>query len=208
MPDGIEIMEKYNCINCSILFVSNKGCATRTPKFCSKKCSAIYNCAKPDVREKMSVAKIGVVPYNKLIRYNSKCLECNKEIENRIGAKYIKKFCSMDCRNKNYTKRNYLHITGKNSHFYKHGNCNENTKERKSGKYKNWRISVFKRDNYTCVFCGQIGGKLNADHIKPFSIYKEFRYDLDNGRTLCLNCHYKTDTYGSKMLKYAEIKNI
>lgn len=36
---------------------------------------------------------------------------------------------------------------------------------------KEWkRISkaVFKRDNYTCQYCGKVGGKLEVDHIFPF----------------------------------------
>jgi hypothetical protein len=74
---------------------------------------------------------------------------------------------------------------------------------RKSKEYKEWRKSVFERDNYTCVECGQVGGKLHADHIKPFAYFKEERLSLPNGRTLCISCHKKTDTYLSGALKYA-----
>lgn len=69
---------------------------------------------------------------------------------------------------------------------------------RHSFEYRLWRETVFKRDNYTCVWCGERGGKLNADHIKPFALYPELRFAIDNGRTLCVPCHKTTDTYGNK----------
>ena len=58
-----------------------------------------------------------------------------------------------------------------------------------------WRLAVFERDKYTCQECGCIGGKLNADHIKPLSIFPELALDLENGQTLCVPCHKKTKTY-------------
>lgn len=70
---------------------------------------------------------------------------------------------------------------------------------RQSTEYKLWREAVFKRDNYQCIWGGkEHGSKLHADHIKPFALYPELRFAIDNGRTLCIECHYKTDTYGGK----------
>lgn len=71
---------------------------------------------------------------------------------------------------------------------------------RNSAKYKTWRKSVFERDDYVCVECGDKSSKghqviLNADHIKQFAYYPELRFELSNGRTLCLDCHKLTDTY-------------
>lgn len=73
---------------------------------------------------------------------------------------------------------------------------------RKSKRYKVWRKSVFERDDYTCQNCFVRGGKLNADHIKPFAFFEELRFDVNNGRTLCMSCHQATETYGRRAYKY------
>ena len=65
--------------------------------------------------------------------------------------------------------------------------------------YVLWRIAVFTRDDYTCQNCNVRGGELNADHIKPWALYPELRYAIDNGRTLCVNCHRQTDTWGARI---------
>lgn len=57
---------------------------------------------------------------------------------------------------------------------------------------KLWRIGVYKRDYYTCQMCGKHGGKLHAHHIKSWKDFPELRFDLDNGITLCAECHRKT----------------
>ena len=85
---------------------------------------------------------------------------------------------------------------GENSHTWKGGITPINSLIRHSPEYKLWRKSVFERDNYTCRFCGQRGKVIHADHIKSFSLFPELRFAIDNGRTLCKECHLKTDNYG------------
>lgn len=79
--------------------------------------------------------------------------------------------------------------------------------------YRRWRSDVFTRDDFTCQFCGIRGGKLEADHFpKQFSdILDEYAiknisdatscielWNINNGRTLCHECHVKTDNYLKK----------
>ena len=43
--------------------------------------------------------------------------------------------------------------------------------------------------------CGKRAGELHTNHIKPFAIFPELRFELANGRTLSVPCHKKTPTY-------------
>ena len=95
-------------------------------------------------------------------------------------------------------------LSGQKCHLWKGGISLKNRTERRnimsSLEYKLWRKSVFERDNFTCVFCGQVSGDIEADHIKSFSSHPELRFAIDNGRTLCHSCHKKTDNYGNKKI--------
>jgi hypothetical protein len=71
---------------------------------------------------------------------------------------------------------------------------------------KEWkRISkaVFKRDNYTCQYCGKVGGKLEVDHIFPFS--KGGSDSLENLTTSCQKCNrQKRDKSVDDFLKWRD----
>ena len=93
---------------------------------------------------------------------------------------------------------------------WKGGRGSPNIRARQSAEYRLWRESVFKRDNYTCIWCGLKSGLgksvvLNADHIKPFAYFPELRLAIDNGRTLCVPCHKKTDNYCGRGLRRTKI---
>lgn len=81
------------------------------------------------------------------------------------------------------------------------GKSKENKLLRSRFEYKELRRSIFQRDNYTCQICKVRGGHLNMDHIKEWCNYPELRFDPNNCRTLCIECHRKTPNYGSKAVK-------
>lgn len=97
---------------------------------------------------------------------------------------------------KKHTEETRDKMRGAKNGNWRNGASRINDLIRKSKEYLEWKAQVFIRDNRLCIVCGS-GDKIEADHIKPFSTYPELRFDVNNGRTLCNNCHRKTDTYGN-----------
>ncbi len=191
-------MRKFQCLKCGDEFYSKKFDKNRTPKFCSKKCYYSKEVSK-ESRDKMAAAKIGKTAWNKGIN-----IWIGKEHpRGMLGKKGPNKGKILSKESRIKMRNAHLGIklperSGANHPQWKGGITSENEKIRKSSDYSNWRRKVFERDYFSCVLCKKKGGLLNADHIKPFSTHPELRLVLDNGRTLCRECHLKTDTYGVK----------
>jgi hypothetical protein len=94
-------------------------------------------------------------------------------------------------------------LSGNKTHLWKGGITKKNKLIRTGMEFRNWRKLVFERDDYTCQECELRGVELNAHHIKSFALYPELRYEIDNGKTLCVECHKETPTYKGKMKNYA-----
>lgn len=77
------------------------------------------------------------------------------------------------------------------------------TKEQRTAFYNStkWRVlrnHILERDNHECQWCKANGlvvtdmnTVLEVDHIKELEYYPELRFDEDNLRTLCKDCHNK-----------------
>ncbi len=65
--------------------------------------------------------------------------------------------------------------------------------EGKSTKVREWAKSIYKRDFFTCQFCGKhCATDIQAHHIDAWAENKGKRFDVNNGLTLCFKCHLKT----------------
>jgi len=117
-------------------------------------------------------------------------------------------------------RENRPNINGENNPMYgKYGDKNPAWKGgitpliqsiRNFNEYKEWRLQIFGRDNFTCQCCGIRGVYLEVHHIKSFSkIIREYNikniedalncellWDLNNGITYCLECHNKLKKKG------------
>ena len=124
-----------------------------------------------------------------IIRLNY-CLNCEKQFRmiNRT-----QRFCSKSCAVK-YRKKGQILKSPINKLI------------RGSPKYKEWRLMVFGRDDFTCQNCGKRGCYLEAHHIKSFARYIDERFNVDNGITYCKACHLLLDKNRGKRGK--QIKNV
>ena len=150
-----------NCISCN-----NEILNKRRQKYCSNECMYHY--------------------YNIKFTY-TKCEECKKKFTISITRKADKirgRFCSPQCRTSHHSKN----ILGSNHPKWKGGVAPEHDKIRNSSEYRDWRRKVFERDRFTCRVCLS-KGYVQANHIYPFRSHIELRHDINNGITLCVECH-------------------
>lgn len=151
--------------------------------------------------------------YIRMKKYECICKNCGKSF---IGKKN-QEFCCIECKNKTHSENlkgdknpffgkkhsketkkkmseNHADFTKEKHPRWKSDMTQEereirDTFKRVNNEYKKWRIEVYKRDNYTCKCCGQTKGGLNAHHLNGYDNFKSQRYDVNNGVTLCKDCH-------------------
>lgn len=192
-------------------------CITCNNKFQRKTYGKVKTCSKECYLKNMSKIHTGKIIFNKRKKTE---ITLNKIICKCGNKKDVKSETCRNCfhlrvkrKNKNCIicghlfepKNNRSKLCSKNCHKifcqikskwdknpnWKGGVGSLNQVERRSDKFKEWRISVFKRDNYTCQDCNKIGGTLHAHHILSFANYIDLRFDINNGKTLCNKCHQK-----------------
>lgn len=142
-------------------------------------------------RLKMIASLKGKIPWNKGLTINDPRVKKNRDIRIANGKQW----------HSEETKKKLSiapHLCRDKHPNWKGGITPLIRKLRNSQEYKIWRSAVFKRDNWTCTWCSYKGNRLQADHIKSFSLYPDTRFIVENGRTLCEECHKKTSNYCGK----------
>lgn len=172
------------CKQCGVEYKDSPG---RRVYFCSRTCMGKYNTGKKRpsyIGKLISKAKTGVK--------RTALVTKRERINRRNGA--IKAGCcppspvgrkaTLETR----MKLSLLHL-GKDNPQWKGGVTSKNKSLRGSFLFRIWREAVFLRDNWTCQKCEKRGNYLHPHHIKNFSDNPEIRFAIDNGITLCKNCH-------------------
>lgn len=200
-------MESKNCLICGSFFVKKQTTSRKVwwnSKYCSLKCMHI-GC---------DFKKWQVAP-NKWKIYTEeqkKWMKLFEKWHTKVGTEHLKKW-----REKGWTPWN------KWIYWYElHGGSKQPLKDaiRSCQKNINWRTNILKRDNYTCQECWRKRKPwdrviLEVDHIIPFSQilidYKietlesaystEILWDESNWKTLCKECHKKTESHWSNQWK-------
>lgn len=88
----------------------------------------------------------------------------------------------------------------------------ERMESRNYPQYREWRKSVYERDDYTCQKCKERGGELHAHHLYSYSQHPDKRVCIDNGITLCAGCHTEFHAtygmWGNTKSQYEEWNNV
>jgi len=111
--------------------------------------------------------------------------DINCEVCHAVVPGHLKRlrFCSDECK--------ALGLSGAGAPNWQGGKTDESTKQRHSFEAGMWRYLVLHRDELQCQICGT-RENLHAHHIKSWSQYPDLRFDLENGITLCIDCHETT----------------
>jgi HNH endonuclease len=146
--------------------------------------------------------QVGHVPFNDWSHVNEKIRN-----DPKVRAKWLKSKKGQIAWNTGLTKDQYPNGIASGE---KHGNwMGGNGGVRDTAAFAEFRRSILKRDRWTCRECGDHNHKgrgkrivLHVDHIVSLCVAPELAMEPENARTLCFDCHKRTETYGTKVIAY------
>jgi len=188
---------EHICKNCNIKFYRRKGQGTCDT--CSDQCRTDYFRGENHIRTGKTF------PNEQKNGRVVNCDYCGKESmkqPNQLRGDHI--FCNHKCKGEFFK--------GKNSPHWKGGLSSLITKIRSFTEYIKWRKAVFERDEYICQKCGYDKGHIIEAHhiVRVTDIIRKHNlkevndayecydlWDINNGITLCKECHKKEHKGGT-----------
>jgi hypothetical protein len=183
----MEMVLTKICKHCGKLFEKPYSCSLNAwnnrKKFCSKICKYLFQENKHTWN---FGKKMGAMPEAQRIKISN----ANK------GTKTWNTGLTKETDPK--VKEMSKKIAANGSHFFeagekhpawKGGTSPERARCMCGKEYKQWRLDVYKKDGYTCQLCKKTGKKLHAHHLQPYAEHPQLRTCVDNGVTLCKDCH-------------------
>lgn len=149
------------------------------------------------------------MPFRSFQKY---CKECKVQLKLNNSRDIVRKnFCSHSCRAKFYE-------ISKNGDILLMSTPEANAKKARKGelngrwiknrsliktrpRYENyeWKRIVMDSQKYTCQECGKIGCQLQVHHKAPYKLFKNLRFEVGNGLTLCQPCHKKIHSAAAEL---------
>lgn len=135
------------------------------------------------IRQRFCSNQCGGLNQRKQVTKN--CMMCGVAYQVRKAREETTKFCSISCGSKYRSGENSPNWKKDRSALAKRQNRNDSA-------YKEWRASVWLRDNFTCKIANpDCKGRIEAHHILPWADFVSLRYEMNNGITLCHFHHPK-----------------
>lgn len=202
----MKAIPEKECLQCGKIFQKKPTTSSKrwlsVSSFCSKRCTQLSHKGVKLLHLKEYQFTKGFTPANKGKKNPASSIRMKqdnpmKRQENRLksSASHKGKQHSVETRRKMSQAQKRIVQSGRHL-FYKHGKSSTNKMARNNVEYKIWRSAVFQRDAWLCQTCRlRENNKLHAHHIKSWSTYPELRFVVNNGVTLCEDCHKLTDSY-------------
>lgn len=182
-----------------------------------------WNKGKPhsdDVKAKMRANHADVKGENNPMFGIRRFGKDNPNFGNKFSLDVRNKFASYGALGKKHTKEQIdkmriaqrLRVAEGKHHFWKGGITELRQLIKSSSEYKEWRNSIYNRDNWTCQICNKHSkGDIEAHHKFSFSLIVEKYgiktlddarncpplWDTNNGLTVCVSCHRHTANYSN-----------
>lgn len=165
-------------------------------------CSRIIRTHSPLIGTKIGrlfIVNFGPIIQRKKQRDTTFLVECECGVEKVCRTNVLKSGDALSCGC--YNRELTAQRRGQLSHFWNPNLTEEERRGRRDGDVKKWATQVKRRDDFTCQVCGS-EEKLVAHHLNSYKSDKENRYNVENGITLCRECH--TDFHCNFMGDYRQ----